>query len=175
MIDIHSHILPGVDDGSRSLEESVEMIEQAYEAGFDTIISTSHFMEDYYEADCEKRSNLLKEVESEIKKENIDIKLLLGSEIYVTPDINNYLKDGKASTLCGSDYVLFEFPLNAKPQNMLELIFEIQKGRKIPILAHPERYRFIQEDPSIILDLIDRGVLMQTNYRKLCWKIWFNC
>ena len=98
--------------------------------------------------------------------------LEFSSEIYITDIINNYLKEGKASTLAGSDYVLFEFPLNAKPQNMLDLVFEIQKGRKLPILAHPERYRFIQQDPEILYDLIDRGVLMQTNYRKFCWKIW---
>jgi len=172
MIDIHSHILPEIDDGSRDIDESVEMIGEAAEAGFDTIISTSHYMEDYYEADVQRRTKLIKILKDELKENNIEMDLELGSEIYITDNINNYLKEGKASTLAGSDYVLFEFPLNAKPQNMLDLVFEIQKGRKLPILAHPERYRFIQQDPEILYDLIDRGVLMQTNYRKLCWKIW---
>jgi len=172
MIDIHSHILPGIDDGSRNMDESVEMIHEAAKAGFDRIISTSHYMEDYYEADVEKRRKLISELQKEISKENIDVELFLGNEIYISENVNNLLKEGKASTLNESNYVLFEFPLNAKPYNMLELVFEIQKGRKIPILAHPERYRFIQQDPSIILELIDRGVLMQCNYRKFCWKIW---
>ena len=165
MIDIHSHILPGIDDGSRNIEETAEMIKQAKDAGFDTIISTSHYMEGYFEADVEKRKKLIEEVKEILSKENIDMDILIGSEIYITEDINKYLKESKASTLNDTNYCLFEFPLNAKPHNMYDLVFEIQKGNNIPILAHPERYRFIENDPDILYELIDRGVLMQVNYR----------
>ena len=175
MIDIHSHILPGIDDGSKSIDESVEMVKEAREAGFDTIISTSHYMEDYYEADVKTRRKLINQLERKLAKENIGIEILEGSEIYISDNINNLIKGKKASRLCESQYVLFEFPLNAKPYNIFELIFEIQKGNFIPILAHPERYRFIQDDPNILLEMIDRGVLMQSNYRKLCGKIWKSC
>ena len=175
MIDIHSHILPGIDDGSKSIDESVEMVKEAREAGFDTIISTSHYMEDYYEADVKTRRKLINQLERKLAKENIGIEILEGSEIYISDNINNLIKGKKASRLCESQYVLFEFPLNAKPYNIFELIFEIQKGNFIPILAHPERYRFIQDDPNILLEMIDRGVLMQSNYRKLCRKIWKSC
>lgn len=164
MIDVHSHILPDIDDGSRSMEETIEMIKQAKEAGFDAIISTSHYLEGYYEADVKIRTNLIKKIKEELKKQKIDIDLYIGSEIYISENLEELVKNKKVSCLNNSDYMLFEFPLNAKPINMKDLIYSIQKLKKIPVLAHPERYAFIQEDPEIIYELIEMGVLMQSNY-----------
>lgn len=164
MIDVHSHILPEIDDGSRSMEETIEMIKQAKDAGFDTIISTSHYMENYYEADVRQRTNLIARVKRKLKEQNIEINIYPGSEIYISENLATLLKQKEASCLRNSQYVLFEFPLNAKPANMKDLIYGIQKIKKIPVLAHPERYSFIQEDPSLLYELIQMGVLMQSNY-----------
>ena len=164
MIDVHSHILPEIDDGSRSMEETIEMIKQAKEAGFETIISTSHYMEGYYEADARQRTNLIARVKRKLKALDIEINIYPGSEIYISENTSNLIKKKEASALRNSKYVLFEFPLNAKPANMKDLIYDIQKNKRIPILAHPERYSFIQEEPELLNELIQIGVLMQVNY-----------
>ena len=117
MIDFHSHILPNIDDGATSMKESVNLIKEAFEVGFTGIISTSHYLPKYYECSIEERKRLITEIESKLNKENIPSipKLYLGNEIYITTDIVELLKEGKASTINGTQYVLFELPMNSKP------------------------------------------------------------
>ena len=74
------------------------------------------------------------------------------------------LETGKATTINKSRYILFEFPMNTKPMNMYDIIYDMLQNKLIPILAHPERYSFVQKEPEIIYDLIQKGVLMQANY-----------
>ena len=161
MIDFHSHILPEIDDGSRNLEQSISMINEAKEVGFTKIISTSHYMENYYECDVEKRKQLIKQLQGEVQ----DIKLYLGNEIYITNNIIELLKNGKASSINNTRYVLFEFPLiTTKPMNDKEVIYRLVENGYIPIIAHPERYPFIQENPEYLFELEDMGALFQANY-----------
>ena len=161
MIDFHSHILPGIDDGSRNLEQSISMVNEAKEVGFTKIISTSHYMENYYECDVEKRKQLIKQLQGEVQ----DIELYLGNEIYITNNIIELLKNGKASSINNTRYVLFEFPLiTTKPMNDKEIIYRLVENGYIPIIAHPERYPFIQENPEYLFELEDMGALFQANY-----------
>ena len=161
MIDFHSHILPGIDDGSRNLEQSISMVNEAKEVGFTKIISTSHYMENYYECDEEKRKQLIKQLQSEVQ----GIELYLGNEIYITNNIIELLKNGKASSINNTRYVLFEFPLiTTKPMNDKEIIYRLVENGYIPIIAHPERYPFIQENPEYLFELEDMGALFQANY-----------
>ena len=161
MIDFHSHILPGIDDGSRNLEQSISMVNEAKEVGFTKIISTSHYMENYYECDEEKRKQLIKQLQSEVQ----GIELYLGNEIYITNNIIELLKNGKASAINNTKYVLFEFPLiTTKPMNDKEVIYRLVENGYIPIIAHPERYPFIQENPEYLFELEDMGALFQANY-----------
>lgn len=164
MIDFHSHILPGVDDGSKSVEETFELLKEAKEAGFDAIISTSHYMEEYYEVNVSEREVWIKAISENLYKKNIDLKLYLGNEIYITQNIINLLETGKATSINNTNYVLFEFPLNSKPMNMYDIIYDMLEYKLIPVLAHPERYSFIQKEPELVYDLIQKGVLMQSNY-----------
>ena len=164
MIDFHSHILPNVDDGSRSVEETFAMIKEAEKAGFEAIISTSHYMEGYYETQNKERSFWLEAMEKNFESQNINMKLYLGNEIYITENIIKILEDDKASTINNTSYVLFEMPLNVEPMNLYEIVFEMIKCKLVPILAHPERYSFVQKDPELIYDLMQKGVLMQSNY-----------
>ena len=161
MIDVHSHILPGIDDGSKSMQETLELIAEAKKAGFDAIISTSHYIEDYYEADEQKRMGLISEI---LNETDADIDIYLGSEIYISPNSAKLINESKASTINNTDYVLFETSLNVQPFNLYELIYALQSKKKKLILAHPERYSFVQDNPNIIYDLIERGILMQANY-----------
>lgn len=161
MIDFHSHILPGIDDGSRNMEQSIQILKEAKEAGFSKVISTSHYMEEYFECDEAKRRELLDNLQK-----NIDgIDLYLGSEIYITNNIVDLIKENSASSINDTKYVLFEFPLaETKPMNDKEVIYRLIENGYVPIIAHPERYPFIQKDPNYLFELSDMGALFQANY-----------
>ena len=160
MIDFHSHILPNIDDGSRNMEQTVEILKEAKNAGFNKIISTSHYMEEYYNIDEEQRKKLIEEV----KEQSQGIELFLGSEIYVTGNIVELLKDQKASTINNSKYVLFELPLNTKEIMAKEVIYRLIENNYVPIIAHPERYKYVQENIEYIMELVGMGALLQSNY-----------
>lgn len=167
MIDMHSHILPNIDDGARSVEETFHLIQEAKEAGFEAIIATSHYMEGYYETDAPEREVWVKAIYDKLQEKNIDINLYLGNEIYLSENMITLLEEGKASTINDTSYVLFEMPLNVEPLNLYDVIYEMQQYKLVPILAHPERYSFVQEEPELIYDLIQKGVLMQANYASI--------
>lgn len=164
MIDFHSHIIPTIDDGAREIKETMKMLEEAYSAGFDGIISTSHYMEGYYEVNQADRKVWINGIQYALEKKKIGLSLYLGSEIYFSEKILEFIKEGKASTINGSKYILFEFPLNAKPINIEDVIYTILSEGYIPVLAHPERYVFTQKNPELIYELANQGVLMQSNY-----------
>ena len=167
MIDFHSHILPNVDDGAKSVEETFNLIQEAKNSGFEGIVTTPHYMEGYYEvkkAEIEVWVNALNE---KLLAQNIDIKLYIANEVYLSDNIINLLETKKASTINNTNYVLFEMPLNAEPMNLYDIVYEMLGHKLIPILAHPERYTFVQKDPSLIYELIEKGVLMQANYTSI--------
>ena len=160
MIDFHSHILPGIDDGSRSIEQTIRMLKEAKEAGFTKIISTSHYIEGYYESDEAERTKLLNEVQKNIS----GIELYLGNEIYITNNMINLIQNKKASTINNSKYVLFEFPLSAKSMNDKEVVYRLIENGFVPVIAHPERYSYVQDNPEYIEELAEMGALFQANY-----------
>ncbi len=164
MIDIHSHILPNIDDGSRSIEETFNLIKEAKSVGFDAIISTSHYMEGYYETNVPEREVWINAIYENLQAKNIDMRLYLGNEVYMSENIIKLLEERKASTINDTSYVLFELPLNAEPLNLYDIVYEMQQYKLVPILAHPERYSFVQREPELIYDLVEKGVLMQANY-----------
>lgn len=164
MIDMHSHILPSIDDGATSVDEAFKLIDEAKNVGFETIVLTPHYIEGYYEANIAKREVLLKSIEDNLKAKEIDVDLYLGNEIYTSENIVNLLEAGKASTINNTSYILFEFPLNQEPMFLYNVIYEMMQNKLVPILAHPERYTFVQQNPQLVYDLIQRGVLMQANY-----------
>lgn len=160
MIDFHSHILPDIDDGSKSYEESLVMLEEAYNVGFDTVISTSHYAVDCYEAPEYKRKKIIDDLNLE---PNVP-KILLGSEIFLTYNIIELLKEFKASTINGTNYVLIELPLRQHFPNLKDVINRLKENNYRPILAHPERYTVIQKNFKILEELKEMGVLFQANY-----------
>ena len=164
MIDFHTHIIPNIDDGSRSIEETFNLIQEAKDVGFDGIILTSHYIENYYETDVPERDVWVKAISDNLKQKGIEANLYLANEIYLSDNMMKLLIEGKASTINNSSYVLFEMPLNAEPMNLYDVIYSLQENKLIPVLAHPERYSFVQKEPELITDLIQKGVLMQANY-----------
>ena len=168
MIDIHSHILNEVDDGSDSLSNSIEILKKAEQAGFSDVILTPHFIEGYYDntkSSIKPKINILK---NELYNENILVELHSGNEIFLSENTPELIKKSEISTLANSRYVLFEVPFTNKMWNLESLVQEIKECGCIPILAHPERYVFFQDDPNSILKLLKNGVLLQCNYGSFC-------
>lgn len=164
MIDFHSHIVYDVDDGSETIENSINILKKAQDAGFRSIILTPHYMEDYYEYDKEQIQERIRELNQKCAEENIDITLYQANEIYITNNMVELLQENIASSINDSRYVLFELPMNNEPANLLEVIYSLLEDGKVPIIAHPERYTYIQKDPNKLLELVENGVLFQTNY-----------
>lgn len=164
MIDFHSHIVYDVDDGSRTIEDSIEMIKEAYKSGFEGIIFTPHYMQGHYEVDTYEIAEKIENIKKAIKEKGINIDIYQGNEIYTDTSINELINEKKASTINNSKYVLFELPINTETNNLNEVIYQILSEDRIPIIAHPERYKFVQQDPNVLLELIDNGVLFQANY-----------
>lgn len=164
MIDFHSHILPGVDDGAASIEDTMQLIKEASKAGFTKIISTSHYVEEQYEYDEATRQQFLEILNSGIKTLGGDIQLYLGSEIYASYNMIELLTEGKASSINNSRYVLFELPMQNEFTSLKNIIYNLFANNYVPIIAHPERYSYVKDDPNWLIELIELGVLFQANY-----------
>lgn len=164
MIDFHSHIIPEIDDGSRSIEETMLLLEEAKKAGFTTIISTSHYLPEHYEFDDATRKQFLEIIKMGATSLDVNIELYLGSEIYASYDIVELLKEHKASTINGTKYVLFELPMQTELPNLKNIIYNLLGNGYIPIIAHPERYTYVKENPNWLLEYLEIGVLAQSNY-----------
>lgn len=167
MIDVHSHVIPKIDDGAESFEEAYTMFLEAKNAGFTDIISTSHYVENYYEADSIKRHAWIEAINKVLKENEVEINLHCGNEIYITQNLIKLIKEKKASTLAESKYVLFELPMNNNVKYLNEVIFEIKSLGMIPVIAHPERYTYVQQNPNLLISLIEQGVLFQGNYASI--------
>lgn len=164
MIDVHCHLVYGVDDGSTSLNETLQMLKEAKNVGFTDIILTPHFS-NYFQVSAEEISKRIEEIKRE--SQAIGINLYQGNEIYITSTLIDDLNNKKSVSLNNSKYVLFEVPMHNSTYNVDEVIYDILNAGKVPILAHPERYDFVQSDPNWLLNYIDRGVLFQSNYASI--------
>ena len=164
MIDIHSHILPGIDDGSKTIEESIEILKQAEQNGVTDIILTPHYiLGSDYNSKYTDNKKLLTKLKRKIKSANININLYLGNEVFVENNMPKMVNDKEITTLKQTKYLLFELPMNYKFNGLSELLFELNCVGYKPVIAHPERYAFLKENPSLICDLIDKGALFQSN------------
>ena len=164
MIDIHCHLLNGVDDGCRDAIESLTTLKLAEEAGFTDIILTPHYIENYYENDYETIKPQVAELQSKLYDNNILVKLHHGNEVYFTEKMGEMITNNVVSKLGKSRYFLFELPQKTRVLNLENVVSQIKAAGCIPILAHPERYMFVQHNPNEIAKLISQGVLMQCNY-----------
>lgn len=164
MIDIHSHIIPNVDDGARSVEETFNILKEAQEAGFTDVILTSHFLLNYYETNAQELIFWKEKLQEVLKKQETKINLHSGMEIYITNQMEELLENKKILTLANSRYMLIELPLATNVKYFDYVVYYLEaKGIK-PIIAHPERYKCVQKDPDIVEEYIEKGCLIQCNY-----------
>lgn len=168
MIDIHSHILPGLDDGSNSMEQSLAMVRQLYEAGFQTLIATPHVLEGRDYLSPEEILVTTDQVRTCVAEAGIPVEILPGAENYIFPDLIKWVREGKLMTLGNTGkYLLVELPMLEIPLYTDQVFFELQVEGLTPILAHPERNRGLVENPVRLLDWASRGILFQLDLRSL--------
>ncbi|HDN79824.1 MAG: phosphotransferase [Chloroflexi bacterium] len=160
-VDIHVHILPGLDDGAASWNEAIQMARQAWREGIRKLVATPHNYGFRAKLTKELVLSLVEELRKRLEEEGLQIELYPGVEVMLMPDIFHFLEAGTAFTLNSSRYILVELPLFSYPVYTEEVLFRLQvKGYK-PILAHPERNTVFQERPELLYSLVKRGILVQ--------------
>lgn len=165
MVDIHCHILPGFDDGSDNIEESLRMARIAAGGGTKAIIVTPHSnIPGSYQNYLDKEYvDTFKELKAKIKEANIPLEIYPGHEIFAAEDFVEQIKKRKLLTLCDSDYPLVEFGFRERSESVYEKLQLLVAEGFTPIIAHPERYAFVAEDRSAALRLKKIGCLLQVN------------
>lgn len=161
--DIHSHILPGLDDGPQDLKTSKQMLYKAYESGIRHIIATPHFREQRFTKSVAEVKASYEQVKDLIKEEGLNINLYLGNEIYYSSNTSSLLLNNEVLTMAGSDYVLLEFSSASPYQYIKSGIQNIIMSGYLPILAHFERYDSIVSNWNHIEEIYDMGVCIQIN------------
>ena len=164
MVDIHSHIINEIDDGSKSIEMTINMLKKAEESGTTDIIATPHFMRGRFDVeykDVIKRAEELKKI---VKENNIHINIYVGQEVYYSKNLLEYYNDKIIGTINNTKYMLIELPmLEFNIDEVINTIYELQIRGIVPIIAHPERYKPFIKKPSMINKLINEGMLFQMN------------
>lgn len=164
--DMHSHFIPGIDDGAKTIEDSVTMITEMYNKGYKKVITTPHIMSDYYRNTPEIILGGLKNVQDALKVVEVPIEVGAASEYYIDYDFERKLETEKLLTF-GNNYLLFEISYMNPPDNLYDIIFKMQlKGYKT-VLAHPERYNFWHDKFEKYESFIDKGVYLQMNINSL--------
>lgn len=165
LIDLHAHIVPGVDDGAKSFAESLKMLQIAEFDGIGTIVAAPHVLSAHNRIkDIEKIIAATQEFLERLKSNPINIQVLQGAEVFFTSNILDYLKQfGQFLALNGGSYFLLELPFEFIFPGTWDFIFNILTEGWIPIIVHPERNKVIQRNPGILYDWIKTGALIQIN------------
>ena len=159
--DIHSHFIPGIDDGSPDMETTISLIKEMQGLGFKKVITTPHVMSDFYKNSSDIILKGLTDIRSELKVQNINMEIEAAAEYYIDYDFEQKIGKEKFLTF-GDNYILVELSFMEAPKNLFDIIFKLQlEGYKV-VLAHPERYAFFTMDDYE--ELVNRGVLLQINW-----------
>lgn len=161
MIDLHCHILAGLDDGAPDCAASVEMARLAAAEGTIVLACTPHFMPGVYDTALAAARRAMADLAERLRQEDIFIDLVMGGDLHATPHLAARLKRGEVPTLGGSRYLLLEPPHDVLPPRFEELTFELIQAGYAPILTHPERLKWIESRYGVIRRLAEAGVLMQ--------------
>jgi protein-tyrosine phosphatase len=162
-IDVHSHLLPGLDDGVKTFEESEEIILRFQKLGYSKIITTPHVMSDFYRNSNEDILNKLEELNRWLFERKIQMTIQAAAEYYLDEELMRRVETDDPLLTFGNKYLLFETNFMTEPFQMKEFIFAATTKGYRPVLAHPERYMYLQDNFEKAEDLFNRGVLFQLN------------
>ncbi len=165
MIDFHNHILPNVDDGSKSLDISIEMLTEAYNQGIKDVVNTVHYQHPKFEdvdISIEFIQGEVLKLQNELKKRAIPIKIHIGAEVFYLPNLLT-LKDDSLATFGNGKYMLIEFQTNFIPKLHKNVLFNLKMNGITPIIAHPERYHAVQKNINLVYDWLRSGCIIQVD------------
>lgn len=171
MVDTHCHILPGLDDGAQSFDDSVALARMAAADGIRTIIATPHLDHRYAYPEPDRIRDLTAQVNERLRAEGVPVLVMPGAEVRTAPELLGALQAGRVMTLGDQGrYVLCELPTSGEAVYVGELFFRLQVAGYSPILAHAERVDQFRRDPRLLHNLHDRNVRLQVNAESLAGK-----
>lgn len=165
-VDMHSHLIPGIDDGAPSVEAAIELIEELHALGYTKLITTPHIMSDFYKNTPEIINAGLATMKAALKERNIPVELEAAAEYYMDFDFESKV-DNKELLTFGDNYVLFEISFLNAPEQLDSVMFKMRTSGYTPVLAHVERYPYWYNQPEQYEKLVDMGVLLQLNISSL--------
>lgn len=164
-IDLHTHVLPGLDDGARDLETSLELLRAFYRDGVRTVVATPHRLHPRFPLEQEAVDRAFSRLEAELQsreEEELQVRVEPGAEVRYCPDLPARRKELGGLTLGrSSSFLLLELPFDFLPEELPRVLFELCASEVTPILAHAERYPEYQSDPELLRDAVRRGALVQ--------------
>lgn len=161
MIDLHSHLLPGIDDGSPDIETTLKMARIAVDDGIAVMACTPHIYPGMFENNGPDIKRRVAELQAQLNEAGIALKLTWGADAHVAPDLMEKLKSGAAPSLNDTRYFLLEPPHHVAPPKFAEFAFSFLAAGYVPVITHPERLSWIEEHYEAFCDLSDKGVWMQ--------------
>ncbi len=167
MIDTHLHILPGVDDGPETIEEALALAKALVQEGVHTAIATPHYNDQFAHLSMAEIRRRVDDLQQELVRHSIPLRIFPGHEALISPGLVEDIRTGKLATLNGSRYLLLELWNNAWMPQTEQVIFELRALGVVPIIAHPERYRIIQKNPTHLASLLKQGALAQLTVSSL--------
>lgn len=167
LVDIHSHLLPGLDDGVKSIEETLYILKTLQGLGYRKVITTPHVMSDHYPNTAEEIIIKLAEVKKALEKSDLKIELEAAAEYYLDEHLIASLSDNKKLLTFHGNYLLFETSFLNKPAFLEEAVFNMNTSGYQPVLAHPERYVYLQSNKQLLQQLKNMNVLFQVNLLSL--------
>lgn len=172
-VDIHTHILPGVDDGAPDLSQSLELLKFAYQQGTCAVILTPHYRGRYRKNVSPKLKEIFRELEQAAQKECPNLELYLGCEVGYELDVSEKIADGSVLTLNDTHYVLLEFQKGSFHTRIMDGVLEVLNFGYVPIIAHAERYDAFREYPQLADEVTRLGALLQLNADSILGKSGF--
>lgn len=166
-VDMHSHLIPGIDDGSKSLEESIRLLRQLIELGYKKVITTPHIYYELYPNSSDIILKGLSQLKAAMKQEGLSIEVDAAAEYFMDDHFEGLLEKDDILTIGSTKMVLVEMSFFAAPPKLYDYLFRLQTKGYQPLLAHPERYSFYNNDIKKYQDLKDRGCLFQLNLLSL--------
>jgi len=165
-VDMHSHLIPGIDDGAKTMDESIDMIARLSNLGYKKIVTTPHIMSDFYRNSSDRIRMGCDDLSKELAKRGINIGIEAAAEYYCDEYFEKLIEDNDILTF-GDNYVLFELAFGQEPSNLKRALFNLQMAGYKPILAHPERYIYYHNSFSSYQDYVDKDILLQVNINSL--------
>jgi protein-tyrosine phosphatase len=169
MIDLHLHLLPGVDDGPASLDAALDLARACVASGVDTVVATPH-IDDWTRAllpDTAAVAACVAHLRDALAAAAIPLRVLAGGEAFLTPDLPRKVRAGATPTLAGTRWLLVETPAHQAPIYLEQVLFELQAMGVTPLLAHPERYGWLHQNPALLAELVAKGVRAQVTAASL--------